>query len=428
MISKATNYAYYLLIGDLASFVVGISLALVIRSGGWPRLELLTLHIFPFSIIFILWVIVFYIASLYDMRSFLLRGILVKLIVNAQLVNSGVVILLFYFSPSFLITPKTVLVLDLIITLALLITWRLFFWRHIHKGSGEALCIVGDSQVAQELSKEFATHKYGVSLVSDPSKASIIVFDMSATDINKLEQDFLPLLKSNVRFFDLGRTYEEIFGRVALSMVDARWLLENISLAPKTAYTILKRILDVIISLPLFLISIVLYPLIFIFQQIETKGPIFYIANRVGKDDKQIPIIKFRTMTGVDFDKPELKTLHKVTRVGAYLRMTRLDELPQLWNVIRGDLSLVGPRPEFPSLVEHYVAEVPYYNTRHIVKPGLSGWAQVNDYLVPRGEADVELTKRKIAYDLYYIKNRSFLLDLKIALKTIKTLISRAGA
>lgn len=120
-------------------------------------------------------------------------------------------------------------------------------------------------------------------------------------------------------------------------------------------------------------------------------------------------------------------TKFKVTRVGGFLRVTRLDELPQLWNIVRGDLSLIGPRPEVPPLVQKYKQEIPYYNVRHLVRPGLSGWAQLyHDNHPHHGEA-VEATREKLSYDLYYIKHRSLTLDLTIALKTIKKLLTRSG-
>ncbi|OGZ06827.1 MAG: hypothetical protein A3D65_06725 [Candidatus Lloydbacteria bacterium RIFCSPHIGHO2_02_FULL_50_13] len=114
----------------------------------------------------------------------------------------------------------------------------------------------------------------------------------------------------------------------------------------------------------------------------------------------------------------------RITAVGNILRKSRIDELPQLWNVLRGDLSLIGPRPEFPGLVKIYHEQIPYYNMRHLVKPGLSGWAQVHHEKPPH---TLEETKDKLAYDLYYLKNRSLALDIKIALKTVKTLLSRTG-
>ena len=144
--------------------------------------------------------------------------------------------------------------------------------------------------------------------------------------------------------------------------------------------------------------------------------------DRIGKGGKKIKIVKFRSMTEgdgwVDNDK-------KVTRVGNFLRKTSIDELPQLWGVLKGDQSLIGPRPELPELVEKYSKEISYYNIRHLHKPGLSGWAQISQENAPHHTTDIESTKEKLSYDLFYIKHHSFVLDLKIALKTIRTLVSR---
>ena len=117
----------------------------------------------------------------------------------------------------------------------------------------------------------------------------------------------------------------------------------------------------------------------------------------------------------------------EVTKVGKFLRVSRIDELPQLWNVFLGDISLIGPRPELPNLVKLYKKEISFYNVRHLIKPGLSGWAQLCQKNPPKFSTDYGETKVKLSYDLFYIKNRSFLLDLKIALKTVKILLSRSG-
>jgi lipopolysaccharide/colanic/teichoic acid biosynthesis glycosyltransferase len=123
---------------------------------------------------------------------------------------------------------------------------------------------------------------------------------------------------------------------------------------------------------------------------------------------------------------PTRSTDNQITRTGKFIRKTSIDELPQFWNVLSGNLSLIGPRPELPAAVKHYEEEIPYYGIRHLIKPGLSGWAQLYGKHAHHG-ADVMKTKNKLSYDLYYIKNRSLMLDLKIALKTIKALLSRSG-
>jgi lipopolysaccharide/colanic/teichoic acid biosynthesis glycosyltransferase len=122
-----------------------------------------------------------------------------------------------------------------------------------------------------------------------------------------------------------------------------------------------------------------------------------------------------------------ISRVQHVTRVGRWLRASRIDELPQLWNVLKGDISLIGPRPELPNLVKLYEKEISFYNVRHLIKPGLSGWAQIYQKTPPKFSTDYDQTKTKLSYDLFYIKNRSFWLDIKIALKTIRELVSRRG-
>jgi lipopolysaccharide/colanic/teichoic acid biosynthesis glycosyltransferase len=181
--------------------------------------------------------------------------------------------------------------------------------------------------------------------------------------------------------------------------------------------------MDVVISFPLALASLVFYPFVIAARKIEGY-PVFIYQERVGKNQKPIRIMKFGSMTVSDGGVWVTKSDNRITKVGAFLRKSRIDELPQLWNILRGDLSLIGPRPELPNLVELYKKEIPHYNVRHLIKPGLSGWAQIHHEKPPHS---IEETVDKLSYDLYYVKHRSFLLDLKIALQTVKTLLSRVG-
>jgi len=161
---------------------------------------------------------------------------------------------------------------------------------------------------------------------------------------------------------------------------------------------------------------------------LNTKNTKVLISQkRIGEGGKVVQIYKFLTMFFDDEGDEELKKKNRLTTVGKFLRKTRLDELPQAWNVIKGDLSLVGPRPELPLFVAIYEKEIPYYSIRHIIKPGLSGWAQICQDNPPKGGVNFTDTKTKLSYDLYYLKNKSLMLDLQIGLKTLRTLISRKG-
>ena len=158
--------------------------------------------------------------------------------------------------------------------------------------------------------------------------------------------------------------------------------------------------------------------------KLEDGGSVLVTQERIGRNNKIFKIAKFRSMKASDAGAWVTKDDDRVTRVGRILRKTRLDELPQLWSVLRGHMSLIGPRPDIRRLGEQLREQIPYYTMRHIIKSGLSGWAQINQGTPPQSLA---ATKERLSYDFYYLKNRSFLLDLEIALKTVKTLLSRAG-
>ena len=428
MLKHSNRHASYLFWGDLACFVLALYFALILRSFELPDLNLLSLHIVPFAIIFLIWLLVFYIAGLYEYRAAVFQQKLVSRIINTQLINSGIAILVFYFIPYFGITPRTVLFIDLIVTLAFVIGWRLLYLRNVSKGEREKAVILGEGEVVMELKKVFATNPhFGINVVDKIEHGvSTIILDLSKEN---LPPNLYPLLFSQVRFWNLESVYEDVFGRVALSQLSDKWVIENISLQPKLAYTLFKRLMDIVIALPLFIVSIIFYPFVMLAIKIENRGPVFVSQGRVGENNKLFKLEKFGSMTGDDSGNYSGGTTKlSVTRVGAFLRKSRIDELPQLLSVLKGDQSLVGPRPELPALVAEYKKQIPYYDVRHTIRPGMSGWAQVNHDNHPHHGTAVEQTKEKLSYDLFYVKNRSLWLDLKIALRTVRTLLSRAGA
>jgi lipopolysaccharide/colanic/teichoic acid biosynthesis glycosyltransferase len=182
--------------------------------------------------------------------------------------------------------------------------------------------------------------------------------------------------------------------------------------------------MDIVVASVLILISLPLYPFIMLVIALSSKGPVCIFQKRIGKDNKVIIIPKFRTMTVNDGGVWVTENDTRITKVGKFLRATRIDELPQLFSVLKGDMSLIGPRPDIYDLGMKLEQEIPYYAIRNVIKPGLSGWAQIEQYAPPQS---LEETKIRLAYDFYYIKNRSLVLDIKIALRTIKTLLSRVG-
>jgi len=228
---------------------------------------------------------------------------------------------------------------------------------------------------------------------------------------------------------DMADVYEALTGRIPVRGIADQWLLfaEGFYLLRADFAQKLKRLIDFLASgIILFFMSPVI-ALAVIAIKLDSPGPVFYTQQRVGKDRQVFTIYKFRSMESGSEKAGARWAAEKdprVTRVGKLLRLTHIDELPQIWNIFKGDMSLVGPRPERPEFVDTLEDELPYYYVRHTVKPGLTGWAQINY----RYGASVEDAHIKLEYDLYYVKNMSVFLDLKILLRTVGVVLLKDGA
>ncbi len=425
-----------LLAGDLFLFIVALWLALFVRNASTPDWATLSVHLSPFALVFAVWILVFFIADLYGRQTSLFQRRLPQIIFNAQLVNSGLAVIFFYFLPYFGITPKTILFIDLIWSFVLIFAWRRFLVPHILRGRRERIYFACSGSEVEELKDEIRNNPQYNAVIVDTvpvadlsrSRVTLMVINPYDSEISTLLKDFYQLIFKEVRFLSVDSLYEDIFERVPLSLIDERWFLQNITSRPKFIYDFLKRVIDFLLALVLALISAVVYPIILLLQFTFDRGPLFSIQRRVGEKNQPIRLFKFRTMEKADDGGVwHESNKNQVTKLGAWLRKTRLDELPQLLNVLWGDISLVGPRPEFPEPVKEYVTEIPFYNVRHLVKPGLSGWAQVYQENHPHHGLDFAETRNKLSYDLFYIKNRNLWLDIAIALKTIKTLVLTKG-
>ena len=244
----------------------------------------------------------------------------------------------------------------------------------------------------------------------------------------KITEKLLQYKLEGLQYYNYLEFYETYENKLPISHLSPKWFLEN------TGFEIYhnnfnlkaKRLLDLLFALLIGIFAAPVIVLAAIIVKLESKGPVFFIQERIGEGNKKFNIVKFRSMTtDAEKDGPQWasKNDNRVTKFGKIMRATRIDELPQLWNVLRGEMSFVGPRPEREFFIQQLEKEIPYYNLRHTVKPGLTGWAQV---MYPYG-ASIEDAYRKLQYDLYYIKNHDILFDMKILLKTITIVIFGKG-
>lgn len=260
-------------------------------------------------------------------------------------------------------------------------------------------------------------------------KIDIIVdFSEDLLKDSQLVDILLQYKLKGLQFYNYLEFYEMYENKLPISHLSSKWFLENsgFEIYYNNFNLRAKRLLDLIFAIIIGICTLPLMLLAAIIVKVESKGPIFFIQERIGEGNKKFNIVKFRSMTtDAEKDGPQWasKNDNRVTRWGKIMRATRIDELPQLWNVLKGEMSFVGPRPEREYFIKQLEKEIPYYNLRHTVKPGLTGWAQV---MYPYG-ASIEDAYRKLQYDLYYIKHHDVIFDIKVLLKTITIVVFGKG-
>jgi exopolysaccharide biosynthesis polyprenyl glycosylphosphotransferase len=444
-----------LLLGDLALLYVSLWLTLLIRYQAKPDSQLWQAHLSSFTLVFLGWLLIFYISNLYDLRLAVNNARFWQLLSRSLAIAIGLAIAIFYLLPQNNIAPKTNLLIYSLVFAVLFSLWRQFYnWSLKAYLPKNHIGIIGYSDQVQELIEElkrnphlgfhvaFIVNDQTQSLISPsdtpviPSNADLkkmieqyhidtLVFTANPHESAELSDSLFSLLPLKINFISLPIFYETVTGKIPITAISRTWFLENLSEGAKTGFDTSKRAYDLALSVILFTITLPLWLLVGLLIKLGSKGPVFFVQTRLGQNGQTFRIYKFRTMTvaGNDF-APTAKNDKRVTRLGAFLRASRMDELPQLLNIIKGEMSFVGPRPERPELVVDLEKIVPFYRERMLVKPGVTGWDQISgEYHSP----SYEDTMKKLQYDLFYIKNRSIYLDLSIILKTIYTMLSRAG-
>ena len=246
--------------------------------------------------------------------------------------------------------------------------------------------------------------------------------------ISEVYHDLMLLLERGFKIREYTQVYEELLHKVPIQFVgkDFYKYFPFSRSNENKLYIFFQRTFDILFAIFGIVCGILLIPFIVIGNLIGNKGPLFYTQERVGRNSRPFKIIKLRTMivnAEVDGAKWAKKNDKRITVFGNFLRRTRLDEIPQFYNVLKGEMSVIGPRPERPFFVNELSRIIPFYETRHIIKPGLTGWAQVNT----RYGSSIDDSLIKLQYDLYYIKHRSVFLDFSIAVKTLSTILYYRG-
>lgn len=449
-----------LLVGDILLLYGALVLTLFVRYRTWPDSNIWTQHWQSFTLLFMVWVVVLYVNGLYDLAASKNDVEFYNRLLRNLLINFGLAAAYFYLLTDrlFDIKPRAVFFLYIGIHSILFVVWR--YWYNSLVQSPNFLknvLVIGLKDEARELVREIL-HKpqlgYRITAIihnrqatAEPDLPGVAIYNSGenlkhilrehkistvVTALNphsnpQLVQNLYESLSMRLQYFDLPDFYEKLTGKVPVTTIGHIWFLENLAEGDRGGYETLKRVSDVFLALLGLSLSIPLFPIIALLVKMDSSGPLLFRQTRVGYLSRPFVAMKFRSMViGAEADgQPQWASFNdpRVTRVGRFLRRTRLDEIPQLWNVLRGEMSFIGPRPERPEFVKNLQTLIPFYNERHLIKPGLTGWAQINfRYGSTTGDA-----LKKLQYDLFYIKNRSLPLDIGILLKTINIILSGLG-
>lgn len=446
----------FLFLGDAALFYIALGLALMARRFSPVPWDFYLQHVKVFSVFLPVWTGVFYVIGFYDLRRINKLVNLINTSLLSFIVNLAAASALFYaFYLQLGLTPKTHLFLTVVFLHVLATLWRRVWTRVVlSKLLVQKVAFLGSNPLIDEIKRDLpVTPHLGFSVVELPemgrvntaagywrpngrccvdlaSKVDVLVVDAEEAEKNPVVGGLLlsTAVMEEIPIITHLDFYEDLYGKIPPeSAAKPSWLLSNVLHQSNQFYAVFKRALDLVGALLGLVLSLPLS--IAAYAAVKLEGglgaPVFFVQKRVGHLGRRFIIWKFRTMVvGASKAGPLYKEKRgdsRITGLGRFLRGTRIDEIPQLWNVLKGDMSLVGPRPEWTREVRILERSVPHYHLRHLIKPGVTGWAQINYHATSSKEESVE----KLHYDLYYVKNMSLALDLGIILRTFRRIFQK---
>lgn len=432
---------------DIAFCISSLFLALFIKYNKCPTFQEYLIHLKIFIPVIISWILSMYIFYLYSIDVYLPAYKLLFRMFCCYLISSVIGISYFYVFSTRL-TPKRILLIYNSLVLGLLFMWHLlckkFFTNKYFKNKFIFIGYTPDVKSLLELTKikyygnfifegiydensKYATIKTEQELEEYLFKRNIktVVITSKYKLTPSLSNMLMDAMGNKTVFYSLPDFYELIARKIPISSISEGWILNNISKAECIIYKSIKRAADIIFSILILFITSPIWLLSTFIIPLESKGPVIFKQKRLGLHSKEFILYKFRSMREENNTyKYTTENDSRITKFGNFMRKTRIDEIPQLINILKGDMSLIGPRPERPEYAIELQKQIPFYNQRLIVRPGITGWDQVSgEYHSP----STEDTYKKLQNDLYYIKNSSLSLDFSIAMKTIATMFMREG-
>jgi exopolysaccharide biosynthesis polyprenyl glycosylphosphotransferase len=442
----------FLIFGDILILYFSLFITLFVRNPNAFTYALWHQHLYPFSVIYIIWLFVFYLNGLYDINLYKESLKFLKKFSQAILANLALAVGFFYLL-SGSINPKRNLFFVLIFFSILFYLWRHIFYLFIKSSLLKTnIAFIGINQEVLEILKHLSKNPHlsykTIFLLTGKKENSLLkkipkqikVYRGFSKLNNLLKESTLskviiamkpetnPVLakelyhsSSNIEFVYFPNFYEEITSKIPLEMINRFWIQQAHN---EKIHNFFKRASDIILACIGGTLLIALFPFLLLAYLLTDGFPILFLQYRIGKNGKRFKILKLRTMIKTAEREQPLWAEEndvRVTRLGKFLRKTYIDELPQFINILKGEMSVIGPRPERPEFVKTLEKEISFYPLRHIIKPGVTGWAQINSFYARSIDDSVEKTR----YDLFYIKNHSLLFDMNILLQTIKMIFSK---
>ncbi|MFA6524264.1 MAG: exopolysaccharide biosynthesis polyprenyl glycosylphosphotransferase [Candidatus Paceibacterota bacterium] len=430
---------FFVFIVDLAVAFSALFFMILLRYGKNDFYSQLNNHLIPFLIIIISFILSFYIFNLYSFRFNRNITEFTNSFIKSLIISFAISILIFYaFGGLFKLTPKTNLIIFTLIFGIIDFYLRTIIKRYyikkrinqkifiVNKNNNELVNELKNNQnIRYEIIKE--TNNFNLNEIIELKPDLVIIDSIEEKEFDNIYY----IIKENISVATINNFYEETFQKVPTEKIEKNEIIDYINNNNKFIFNFEKRIMDIVLSSFLIIVLSPIFIIVGLLVKLTSKGPVLIKQKRVGKNDEIFTLYKFRSMLALSKDgqaetngaiwTENNKKDTRITTVGLFLRETHLDEIPQLINIIKGDISLVGPRPERPEFTKTLNKEILYYNLRHSTKPGLTGWAQVNY----KYGASINDTKEKLKYDFYYIKNRNIFLDILIILKTIAMILQK---
>ena len=416
-----------LFFGDVVALLLAFWLMLVFRFHSTNDSFLIKFQVHNFLFLFFFWLVIFYIFNLYDLRHANPNPRNIGLLVYALGINIGISIIWFYILPSKEITPKTNLLLVAFFSFIFIIIWHRIFYKLFTSFFIQKIGIIGFNPFLLSLYTELKLNPQIGKVVARWEKTSEIktlpILNILIIETTSPQDLVLLSKKIDGEVLSLEKAYQSLFGKLPIGLMSDDKAINILMKKENIGIVLFYRIIEIILAVFVLIITSPLLLAATLAILLEDGRPIIYSQERIGKGGKIFTLYKLRSMkknaeeNGIQW---ALKNDIRITKVGKILRLLHIDEIPQMINIIKGDIAFVGPRPEQPKLVAKLEAEIPYYFIRHYIKPGFTGWAQIK-FRYARTVLD---SKQKFEYDLYYLNNKNPVLDIGIVLKTIQIIFT----